>query len=310
MGTATLALLEEAFATNAAVAAADRLGVLERLEGASVDTETLARECAISERGAAHLLAALASLGLAREDGEGRYQAALLDFSFVRGRISSWARLAPALQSGGEAAGDTPEGAESLYEELADGLAQLFMRPAEAAAARLARPGLRILDAGSGAAPWSIAIAVREPDITVTALDLPAVLPVARRAAAAAGVHDRFRFVAGDVFACEIQPRSYDLVIVANVCHLFDERANRRLVRRLGDAVGPGGALAIIDVPLDSSRAVALYALGLMTRTRTGRVYPLESYESWTRDAGLSSLEQLALPGSSSLRLLMAHRGA
>jgi hypothetical protein len=143
MAKVTLAVLEEAFATTAAVAAADRLGVFERLAGASVDTETLARECAISERGAAYLLAALASLGLAREDPEGRYQAAPVDLSFVRGRVSSWARLAPALQNDGEAAGDTPDGAESLYGELADGLAQLFVRPAESAAARLARPRLR-----------------------------------------------------------------------------------------------------------------------------------------------------------------------
>ncbi|MGI8480086.1 MAG: class I SAM-dependent methyltransferase [Gaiellaceae bacterium] len=308
MATATLALLEEAFATTAAVTAADRLGVFERIDGAGVDTATLARDCGISERGAALLLGALVRLGLAQED-RGRYQAALVDLSFVRGRVSSWERLAPALQQGGEAAGNTPGGAESLYAELADGLGRFFTRAAESAACRLARPGLRILDAGSGAAPWSIAIAAREPDCTVTALDLPAILPAARRAAAAAGVQDRFRFVAGDLFTFEIKPRWYDLVIAANVCHLFDEGANCGLVGRLADAVRPRGTLAIVDVLLDSTRPVALYALGLMTRTRTGRVYPLEAYESWAYEAGLGPIEQLPLPGSFPLRLLVARRG-
>lgn len=310
MATATLGLLEEAFATTAAVTAADRLGVFERLDGAGVDADTLARDCGISRRGAALLLAALARLGLAQEDREGHYQAALLDLSFVRGRVSSWERLAPALQQGGAAAGDTPGGAESLYAELAGGLGQLFARAADSAACRLARPGLRILDAGSGAAPWSVAIAAREPDCTVTALDLPAILPAARRAAAAAGVQDRFRFVAGDLFTFEIEPRWYDLVIAANVCHLFDEEANCGLVGRLADAVRPGGTLAIVDVLLDSTRPVALYALGLMTRTRTGRVYPREAYESWAHEAGLGPIEQLPLGASFPLSLLVARRGA
>ena len=60
--------LQEALATSSALSAADHLGVLARLDAGPADSITLARDCAISERGARLLLAALSSLGLIEED--------------------------------------------------------------------------------------------------------------------------------------------------------------------------------------------------------------------------------------------------
>jgi hypothetical protein len=60
---------------------------------------------------------------------------------------------------------------------------------------------------GAGAAPWSLAIARRNPRCRVTALDLGAVLAVTRRAVATAGQADRFDYVSGDVFDGTRPPR-------------------------------------------------------------------------------------------------------
>ena len=63
--------LQEAIAASAALAAADRLGVLARLAAGPADPVSLARDCTISERGARLLLAALISLGLIEEASDG-----------------------------------------------------------------------------------------------------------------------------------------------------------------------------------------------------------------------------------------------
>ena len=51
--------LQEALATSAALSSAEHLGILARLDAGPADSITLARDCAISERGAHLLLAAL-----------------------------------------------------------------------------------------------------------------------------------------------------------------------------------------------------------------------------------------------------------
>ena len=64
----------------------------------------------------------------------------------------------------------------------------VIARISEAPADLLAQPGLRVLDIGAGAAPWSLAIAAREPGSTVKAVDLPAVMRSTRTAVRKAGL--------------------------------------------------------------------------------------------------------------------------
>ena len=59
-----LDFVKQALSAAAAIDAAYRLGVLERLQRGPGDALTIARDCEIHERGAYTLLAALAGLGL------------------------------------------------------------------------------------------------------------------------------------------------------------------------------------------------------------------------------------------------------
>ena len=140
---------------------------------------------------------------------------------------------------------------------------------------------------------------------------LPAVVPATRRAVRDAGRERQFRFLAGDLYDVELGRGVYDLAIAGNLCHLFNEATNRRLLSRLYDALGPGGTLAVMDViPDDQPRPhwVALYELGLLLRTASGRVHPLEAYLDWLHDAGFEPPEPHRLANEAQAVLLVARK--
>jgi SAM-dependent methyltransferase len=306
-----LLFLQEAVAGAAALDAAERLGVLARLNAGPVQPSALARDCAINERGTRALLAALAGLGLAEAGADGYYRASALAGWSALG--PPWAGLADTIRDNHPAvAGDTPAGAQAIYPDVVPYLGMIFASAAERMADQLAAPGLRVLDVGAGAAPWSLALAARQPDCQITAVDLPAVLPATRQAVAVAGRAAQFRYLGGDLFNVEWGSGNYDLAVAGNVCHLFDEAANRRLLARMFDALRPGGRLAILDAlpneRLDGPRPVVLYALGLLLRTTGGGVYPFTTYVGWLRDAGYDSIERLELLPGPLISLVTARR--
>jgi len=310
---APLAYLGEAVAAAAVVQTAGRLGVLARLDGAPATTAELTDACEISERGARLLLGALAGLGLAEAVGGGAWRAALPDLAGLAGTAGMWAHLAEALREDRPLLrGDTPEGAAAFYPGAVSHLGAMLSAVAERAA-KLLPPAGRVLDAGAGAAPWSLAVAARDPACLVTAVDLPAVVPATRRAVRSAGRERQFRFLAGDLYDVDLGRGVYDLAIAGNLCHLFNGDANRRLLGRLYDALAPGGRLAVMDVIPDEEprpRWVALYELGLFLRTASGRVHPLAAYLDWLHDAGFEPPEQHHLVDQAQAVLLLARRPA
>ena len=308
-----LDFLHEAIAASAALAAADRLGVLARLAAGPADPVALARDCTISEHGARLLLAAMTNLGLIEEASDGLYSAAASDLAQLAAMITPWGHLAEAIREDRPTmAGDTPGGAEALYPEVVSHLGAWFAPVAERAADHLVARGRRVLDLGVGAAPWSLALAARNPDIRVTAVDLSAVLSVTRQVVATSSYDARFDYLSGDLFTIDLGRSAYDLAIAGNLCHLFDEATNRRLLGRLFDALHPGGTLAILDAlpneQLDGPRPVVLYALGLLLRTNRGQVYPFSTYVGWLRDVGYEAVERIDLSPTPPISLITARR--
>lgn len=308
-----LDFLREAVATCAALEAAERLGVLARLQQGPADALSLARDCAIGERGAHMLLAALAGLGLVEAGAEGSFGATTPHLARLAALRTRWDGLAEAVRDDKPVlAGDVPAGAEALYPDLVPYLATLFAAAAVRAADYLSAPGLYVLDVGAGAAPWSLALAARAADCHVTAVDLPAVIVQTRKAVATAGLAGQFRYLCGDMFAVDWGSAAYDLAIAGNVCHLFDDRHNRHLLGRLFAALRPGGKLAILDAlpneRFDGPRSVVLYALGLLLRTARGRLYPFSTYVGWLREAGYEAVERYELTPSLAISLITAHR--
>jgi SAM-dependent methyltransferase len=305
--------LMDAVSTARVLQAAFELGVIDCLAGGPQHAAGLASACSTDAPMTGLLLDTLASLGVVRRDAHGRYALGLDGLPLVSTVDRGWSHLAGVVRSGEPAArAHTAEGAAALYPDVVPSLSALFAPMTQRAAQLLAGSGADVLDVGAGAAPWSIALARHSPGVRVTALDLPAVIASTRRAVGAADLRDRFDYLQGDMFTCPLPRAAYDTVLLANVCHLFDEAHNRALLRRLRPAVRAGGLLAIIDVLAPPGQAappsISLYALGLRLRTSHGGVHPLPAYQTWTSEAGFGQVQAEPLSAALPLWLLACRR--
>jgi SAM-dependent methyltransferase len=134
-----------------------------------------------------------------------------------------------------------------------------------------------------------------------------------RTAARRAGLEGRYEFVEGSAFDVDWgAPASYDLALIANLCHLFAEEANLRLVARVADALRPGGTVPIVDILStqrgDGPRPAVLYALGLVLRTSSGRIYPHSTFRRWLGEGGFEDVRRRNVPGPFPFTLITAAR--
>jgi ubiquinone/menaquinone biosynthesis C-methylase UbiE len=301
--------LLDAMSTGHVLDATAELGLIDHLTSGPKDASELAEACATDPSMTVLLLEALANLRVVHRNGSGQYTIGVADPALITMAAHGGSQLADAVRSGKPLArADTAEGASDLYPDLVPLLSVLFTPAARRAAQLLAGCGVDVLDVGAGAAPWSIALATHSPAVRVTALDLSAVIATTRRTVEAADLGDRFEYLPADMFTCTLPPAAYDIVLLANICHLFDEPRNRALMHRLRPTVRPGGVLAIIDVLTSpdpaAQRWISLYALGLRLRTSQGTVHPLEAYQAWTSNAGFGPLQVEPLSATPSLCLL------
>jgi SAM-dependent methyltransferase len=307
-----LNFLWEARAASALLAASQELGVLDRLERGPVDAAALARDCGIREETAPALLSALASLGLANAQRGGAFVGTTSDLKWFLELLLRWDSFADGLRHRPEVPVEAPPGADEAFYRTVGPLAALCSPAVGIATEQLTGTGRRVLDLGAGAVPWTLALAAADPNVAVTAVDLPAVLPVTREAVAGAGREAQFALVEDDMFSVSFEDDAFDLAILGNICHLFDESTNSRLFQRVARWLAPGGTVAVIDfLPnerRDGPRDIVLYAVELVRRAPAGQLYPFSSYGGWLRDAGFETIERTELTHYPPLTLVRARR--
>lgn len=311
MTTPPLATLTDAAATIAAYGTAVQLGILDRIDREPADIDEIAASCGVSERGTRLLMTALSAIGLVQRLPDGRYQAAAAGLAALHPTLDMWRHLPQAVRDGTPALrADTVAGASQLYPSVVPHLAQLN-EAAAARAAQLLPPARDILDVGAGAAPWSLPLAARDPDCRITALDLPAVLPTTQRAVEGAGRTEQYRYLPGDVFDIDLPRHVYDLILLGNFCHLFEEATNQRLMLQLSASLRPDGVLAILGfipppTPAAQPSPLALYELSLLLRTRNDCLYATSAYDRWLTDAGFGPATPVAISTQPPITLITA----
>lgn len=206
--------------------------------------------------------------------------------------------------------GTTQMGAEGTMEidhpvwvAFAEGM-MAMMQPAAQAMAEMAaleqERTARILDVAAGHGLFGITFLQRYPNAEVAAVDWARVLDVARRHAEQLGVADRWSALPGSAFDVDLGG-DYDVILVTNFLHHFDEETNVTLLRRMRAALADGGKVITLEfVPNDdriTPPSQAAFALTMLASTAAGDAYTLREYDRMFREAGFGRSQATVLPG-------------
>jgi SAM-dependent methyltransferase len=168
--------------------------------------------------------------------------------------------------------------------------------------------GGRILDLGCGSAVWSCAMAYRDPDVTITAVDHRAALDAAEATARSIGLQDRFFPIDADPLNVELPAGEFDWVVLAQRLSVLSSELARSLVKQAAAAARPGGRVVVIDLlrgPARANLAECVEALKLRLETQAGAIRSMEDLERDLRRAELTDI-QFALMSRSRVNFALA----
>ena len=205
--------------------------------------------------------------------------------------------------------GTQPEGWQQAQAGF-EATARLIL-PAFVKHIRVPQGRVRMVDAGGGHGLYSIALCTAHEELEADIFDVPEALGPARSNVALAGLESRIRIVPGDLTIDHLG-EDYGMALMANVIHGFSPEENRDILRRLYDALQPGGTILILDqvgrVPGRLGKAIhAMLQLAYLTIGR-GRIYQPLEVEGWLEDAGFIDQETTKLRGAPGNGVITATR--
>lgn len=212
------------------------------------------------------------------------------------GPLGNWSRLADTIRAGRPAQPIDDNPAE-FYRPLVEGTFTTMLRAATRADLQVrysAMAGPRVLDLGAGGSPWAVAILKACPDAAAVINDLDGVIDIARRTTAEHEVDDRCEFRPGNFHTIDIEPESYDIVVLGHVCRAEGSEGAQRLIARAWDALRPEGRLLLADYftapePQWSPHSV-LMGMTMMASTVHGFPIAASQVAAWLQEAGFDSL--------------------
>ena len=180
----------------------------------------------------------------------------------------------------------------------------------DVAAERKSGP-VRVLDIAAGHGLFGIAVAQRNPQASITALDWEKVLEVAQENAVQAGVADRYKLLPGDAIRIHYG-QSYDFILLTNILHHFDQETCITIMSKVAQALNPDGlAITLEFIPNDDRVTppdAATFGMTMLATTPAGDAYTFAEYQEMWRRAGLERHELIDVPRSPQ-RLIVSGRG-
>jgi len=310
--TVRLQRISKAFWESAALMSAVELDVFTAIAGGADTIPTLAAAVGIEPLNAERLLVVLTAMDLLSRSDERFANAADVDRFLVRGRPGyagpwmlfgkprwdGWGRLTEHLRLPSDQrrvlgmydASFTVERARAYHEatySIGMGAARRFHRQVSLAGRR------RIMDLGGGSGCYCIVAAERYPDITAVVLDLPPVVVVTREYLQTNGVADRVAAEACD-FTRDPLPPDADVAIMASNLPQYDRPIIASVVRRVYDALLPGGEFHLIGEMLDADGrgplAPALWGLSEAVNDSTGLAHSVTECIGYLEAAGFHAV--------------------
>jgi hypothetical protein len=147
----------------------------------------------------------------------------------------------------------------------------------------------------------------RSPDIRVTAVDWPGIIPITKKVAARNGLADRYTFVAGDLHTADFG-QGHMIATLGHILHSEGEARSRRLLKKTFEALTPGGTIAIAEILVDAERQTTvpalIFAVNMLVNSDEGDTFTFDEIRGWLEDAGFGRVRTLEAPGFAPLLIL------
>ena len=298
-----------AFQPGCVITAAAELDVFTALRNGPMTAQALAAELGADPRATTVLLDALTSLELLTKQDDNYSVAAdvaeLLSETSPKNvlpmvrhigvYLRRWAQLAKVVKFGRPAEripgilGEAGETAAFI------GAMDNISRPIAAEIVGRLQPlnFTHLLDVGGASGTWTIAFLKVAPRAKATIFDLPAVIPMAGKRIAEAGLTDRVRLVAGDFYENNL-PAGADLAWLGAIAHQNSREQNRNLFAKVHAALRKNGTIVIRDIIMEPSHtapaAGALFAVNMLVGTSAGGTYSFDEYTEDLTAAGFADV--------------------
>ncbi len=304
------------------IEAAVRNGFFDALATQPMSARELVHATGASERGVIAVMDALIGFALAARDREGRYVLTAESDSFLvssrpgslggffshvsRDLIPAWLSLTECVRTGAPAkqVNAQQEGAE-FFRDFVEALFPLGYHAALALARSLALPKnapIRILDIAAGSGVWSIGFAQTYPQARVAAVDWDAVIPVTQRVVARHGLSERYDYIAGDILDVNFGS-GYDVAVLGHILHSEGDERSKELLRKVFNALKPGGTIAIAEFLINDDRAgppqALTFSVNMLVNTQLGRAFTFAEMNRWLQEAGFQEGKPLDVPAPS-----------
>jgi hypothetical protein len=268
-----------------ALIVADKLKIFETLAAGSASLAELRKKLDLGEKSAESILALMRSTGfLSFADGKfGLTDVArtymLPDSAYYWGGMlhsSGWVSLAGKLMDAVQREREQQHAGHALVTQWKDGsikpeVARSFtgamnaysLRPAMAMAMSDIWKGVKnLLELGAGSGICSIAVAMHNPEINCTIVDLPVVTPISEEYIAKYGTVGRVKTVPGDMFN-DSWPSGHDAILFSQIFHDWGPEKNELLTRKSFDLLPSGGRLYVLEVLMDDDKSGPAIAAAL-----------------------------------------------
>lgn len=296
--------------TGAFYAAID-LEAFTLIDAGENNVEKLGQAAGIGALNAERLLDVLAAMDLVTRNADGTYSNppdvdrflvkgkpgyAGAWMCFMRESWPDWNRMADILKE------RTPADRLGMYDDLTEesarayheatysiglGAARKFHREVDLSGRR------RIMDLGGGSGAYCIVAADTYPDIEAVVLDLPPVVPVARDYIEKHGHSDRVSAQVCD-FTKDRFPEGCDVAIQASNLPIYDREIIGGLVRRIFEALEPGGEYHLVGEMVNDDRmgpiGPALWGLYEAIPGSTGHAHSIAECIGYLEAAGFENV--------------------
>jgi SAM-dependent methyltransferase len=277
-----------------------KVGIFDLLDAGKAGVEEVAAALGLEKRGTAIVLEALAAMGYLEKEGAayllppstrellaGTETSPPSRYSLLHGMhtLEKWLQI-PSILKGEILVGGEKEEGEAT---------EIFIRAMGEKSRRRVRevvdllleacPGAKeAVDIGGG--PGSYARELSRRGVSVTLFDRPEVIALVRRDLEGEG---RIRFEVGD-FNEKIPPGPFDIAYLGSIAHIYGERENRSLYRKVYEALRPGGVIGIGDFVRGRSPFAALFAVNMLVHTETGDTWSEAEFRAWLEAAGFRGI--------------------